>query len=222
MLMGPSPAKHPLIHEPILYITNLPASISDQSVADHCRASHVWFDELTIERESNEETVSGTIEFYQVEMAEKAHAILQSRPLSEINPPVHLILSPYPPENSLLDEPPRTTAILVQNLPHGYPESALYNLFRPLGAIDWVWIRTYSGHDTGVVEFWSEDDAYRASRELNGTEVEGQKISIRFPTSGFLTPQRSYSTHRRWSAIYDHPVDESSLTGPEEHYVCLS
>ncbi|KAG7100176.1 hypothetical protein E1B28_001955 [Marasmius oreades] len=196
---------HPYLREPLLYITNLPASISDEALAAHCRACQVRFDKLTIKREPDAQTVSGIMEFHHLRLAEKALATLQSRPLSGTFPPIHLFISSYSPENPPNPLPllPRPVVMLVENLPPGYSESKLYDLFRPYGAIDWVQTRTSFGLDTGVVEFWNEGDAARAVEELRGAYIEGWNITIRIPLPEFLTIHRPYSPYRPPSAVHN-------------------
>lgn len=111
--------------------------------------------------------------------AEKALATLQSRPVPGTNPPVVLVLSPYPsttPPTPL--PPPQASPRLVKHLPPGFTDSQLYDLFRPYGALASVRTQSPFGKDTGVVEFWREEDAQAAEEALHCADVEGQNIAV--------------------------------------------
>ncbi|KAJ3784088.1 hypothetical protein GGU10DRAFT_377077 [Lentinula aff. detonsa] len=152
---GPQP--HPYLHEPLLYITNLSANITDETLGMAFMTCAPFRPRIT--RDSASPMVSGTIEFKFLEKAEKALATLQSRPLPGV-PGVLLMLSPYPPTNPPTPlPPPSALPRLVKHLPIGFGDSALYGLFRPYGALASVRIPTHFGPDTGMIEFWNEDDA---------------------------------------------------------------
>lgn len=111
--------------------------------------------------------------------AEKALATLQSRPILDVQPPALLVLSPYPsttPPTPL--PPPSASPRLVKHLPSGYADSQLYDLFRPYGALASVRMQAGFGKDTGVVEFWREEDAREAEEAMHCADVEGQNIAV--------------------------------------------
>ncbi|KAG6328718.1 hypothetical protein ID866_10371 [Astraeus odoratus] len=111
--------------------------------------------------------------------AEKALATLQSRPIHGVQPPVFLVLSPYPPTNPPTPlPPPSALPRLVKHLPVGYSDGQLYDLFRPFGALASVRTQTGFGSDTGVVEFWREEDARVAEGAMHCFEVDGQNIAV--------------------------------------------
>ena len=112
-------------------------------------------------------------------IAEKALATLQGRPIPNIQPPVLLTLSPYPsttPPTPL--PPPSASPRLVKQLPSGYTDSQLYDLFRQFGALASVRTQAGFGSDTGVVEFWREDDARDAEEAMHCADVGGQNIAV--------------------------------------------
>ncbi|KAG5644699.1 hypothetical protein DXG03_007922 [Asterophora parasitica] len=172
---GPHP--HPYLHEPLLYISNLPPFVTDPNLA-------LAFMECgpfrpNIPRDGSNNILSGTIEFKFIEKAEKALATLQSRPLPGIQPPVPLVLSPYPPTNPPTPlPPPSALPRLVKHLPPGYTDFQLYDLFRPFGALASARTQTHFGADTGTVEFWNEDDARAAEEAMHCADVEGQNIAV--------------------------------------------
>lgn len=63
-------------------------------------------------------------------------------------------------------------------MPPGYTDSQLYDLFRQFGALASVRAQTQFGHDTGMVEFWNEEDARQAEEAMHCAEVEGQNIAV--------------------------------------------
>lgn len=111
--------------------------------------------------------------------AEKALATLQSRPIPNLIPPVHLVLSPYPPTNPPTPlPPPSALPRLVKHLPHGYTDSQLYDNFRPFGALASARTQTHFGPDTGMVEYWNEDEARRAEEAMHCADIDGQTIAV--------------------------------------------
>ena len=104
---------------------------------------------------------------------------MQSRPIPGVIPPVLLVLSPYPfttPPTPL--PPPTAQARLVKHLPPGFTDSQLYELFRPYGALHSVRAQSSYGQNTGVVEFWREEDAKIAEQLMHCAEIEGQNIAV--------------------------------------------
>lgn len=67
---------------------------------------------------------------------------------------------------------------IIKQLPPGYSDSQLYDLFRHFGSIESVHSQSNFGPDTGIVEFWYEEDAIRAEAEMHCVEVEGHNISV--------------------------------------------
>ncbi|KJA25500.1 hypothetical protein HYPSUDRAFT_134567 [Hypholoma sublateritium FD-334 SS-4] len=172
---GPRP--HPYLHEPLLYITNLPAFVADENLAlafVNCGPFRP-----KIQRDGVSHVLSGVIEFKFLEKAEKALAILQSRSIPELPTPIPLVLSPYPPTNPPTAlPPPSAQPRLVKQLPPDYTDSQLYDLFRPFGALSSVRAQTQLGPDIGIVEFWNEEDALLAEGALHCAEIEGQNIAV--------------------------------------------
>ncbi|KAF8221063.1 hypothetical protein L208DRAFT_1426715 [Tricholoma matsutake] len=172
---GPHP--HPYLHEPLLYISNIPPYVSDENLA-HAFVTCGPF-RPRIPRDGSNNLLSGTIEFKFLEKAEKALATLQSRPLPGLTPPVPLVLSPYPPTSPPTPlPPPSALPRLVKHLIPGFTDSQLYDLFRPFGALASARTQTHFGADTGIVEFWNEDDARAAEEALHCADVEGQNIAV--------------------------------------------
>lgn len=90
-----------------------------------------------------------------------------------------MVLSPYPPTNPPTPlPPPSATPRLVKHLPPGFTDSQLYDLFRPFGALASARTQAGFGNDTGVVEFWSEDEARTAEEAMHCADVEGQNIAV--------------------------------------------
>lgn len=171
------PHPHPYLHEPLLYISNIPHYVTDEQIASsfiNCGPFRP-----NIPRDEGNNTLSGTIEFKAIEKAEKALTTLQSRPLPGLNPPVLLVLSPYPPTNPLTSlPPPSALPRLVKHLPLGFTDSQLYDIFRPFGALASVRTQTPFGPDTGTVEFWDENDARAAESSMHCAEISGQNIAV--------------------------------------------
>ncbi|KAJ3726568.1 hypothetical protein FB446DRAFT_467958 [Lentinula raphanica] len=171
---GPQP--HPYLHEPLLYISNLPSTVTDESLGMAFMTCAPFRPKIA--RDNNGPMLSGTIEFKFLEKAEKALATLQSRPLPGV-PGAHLMLSPYPPTSPPTPlPPPSALPRLVKHLPINFGDSALFDLFRPFGALASVRIPTHFGVDTGMIEFWNEDDARCAEEAMHCADVEGQNIAV--------------------------------------------
>ena len=112
-------------------------------------------------------------------LAEKALATLQSRPIPGLQPPVPLVLSPYPPTIPPTPMPPPSAIPrLVKHLPPGFTDSQLYDIFRPYGALASARTQAGFGNDTGVVEFWREEDAVRAEEAMHCSDVDGSSIAV--------------------------------------------
>ncbi|KAF8814980.1 hypothetical protein BYT27DRAFT_7318170 [Phlegmacium glaucopus] len=172
---GPRP--HPYLHEPLLYITNIPPFVSDEMLALAFVSCGPF--RPKIQRDGSPNLLSGIIEFKFLEKAEKALAILQSRHIPELPTPVPLVLSPYPPTNPPTPlPPPSALPRLVKQLPLEYTDSQLYDLFRPFGALASARTQTQFGPDAGIIEFWNEEDAIQAEQAMHCAEVEGQNIAV--------------------------------------------
>ncbi|KAJ8508292.1 hypothetical protein ONZ45_g9420 [Pleurotus djamor] len=172
---GPHP--HPYLHEPLLYITNVPSYVTDDNIALAFATCGPF--RPKIPRDTSAQMLSGTVEFKFQEKAEKALATLQSRAIPGLQQHVPLVLSPYPPTNPPTPlPPPSAIPRLVKHLPPGYTDSQLYDLFRAFGALASARTQAQFGPDTGIVEFWNEDDAKQAEDALHCAEVDGQNIAV--------------------------------------------
>ncbi|KAF8636924.1 hypothetical protein AX17_003175 [Amanita inopinata Kibby_2008] len=183
----PGPHPHPYLRDPLLYITNLPHYVTDENIAMafiNCGPFRP-----KIPRDGPTTVLSGTIEFKFLEKAEKALATLQSRFIPGLTPPVSLVLSPYPPTVPPKQIPPPSAhPRLVKHLPPGFTDSQLYDLFRPFGALASARTQTHFGPDTGMIEFWHEEDGRRAEEAMHCAEIEGQNIAVQI-----YQPRRSAS-----------------------------
>ncbi|KAJ7247907.1 hypothetical protein B0H12DRAFT_1186702 [Mycena haematopus] len=183
---GPQP--HPILHEPLLYISNIPPYVTDENIALAFVTCGPF--RPKIPRDGTNNPLNGTIEFKFLEKAEKALATLQSRPLPGLVPPVPLALSPYPPTNPPTPlPPPSALPRLVKHLPSGYTDSELYDIFRPFGALASARTPTHFGGDTGMVEFWNEEDARQAEEQMHCADVQGQNIAVQV----YQPPRRTAS-----------------------------
>lgn len=128
--------------------------------------------------------------------AEKALAILQGRPMPGMTPPVIIRLSPYPPTEGTVLPSPTAAPRLVKQLPSDYTDSQLYDLFRPFGPLASVRVQAGFGIDTGIVEFWREEDAKAAEENLHCAEVEDRNIAVQV----YHPPRRLSSTGTEFNA----------------------
>ncbi|EMD35479.1 hypothetical protein CERSUDRAFT_116224 [Gelatoporia subvermispora B] len=176
--VGPAERQpHPYLHEPLIYITGLPQYVQDEQLAVAFQPCAPF--KPNIPRDGTDRPLSGTIQFKNMDSAERALATLQSRPILGVTPPVVLVLSPYPPTTPPTPlPPPSASPRLVKQLPLGYTDFQLYDLFRPFGALASVRTQAPFGRDTAVVEFWREDDARDAEEALHCAEVGGQNIVV--------------------------------------------
>ncbi|KAH9960693.1 hypothetical protein BC827DRAFT_1132795 [Russula dissimulans] len=171
------PQPHPYLHEPLLHISGLPHYVTDENLALAFTTCAPF--RPRIPRDGSTKLLSGTIEFKVLNDAERALATLHGRPIPNLHPPVLLILSPYPPTTPHTPLPPPSgSPRLVKHLPPAYIDSQLYDLFRPFGALASAHSQAGFGKDTGVIEFWREEDARRAEEALHCAEVEGQNIAV--------------------------------------------
>ncbi|OCH86497.1 hypothetical protein OBBRIDRAFT_761221 [Obba rivulosa] len=168
---------HPYLHEPLVHITGLPPYVQDEQLAVAFQPCAPF--KPNIPRDGSDQPLSGTIQFRTMDSAEKALATLQSRPIPGLTPPILLVLSPYPPTTPPTPlPPPSASPRLVKQLPLGYTDFQLYDLFRPFGALASVRTQAPFGRDTAVVEFWREEDARDAEEALHCAEVGGQNIVV--------------------------------------------
>ncbi|KAI0078354.1 hypothetical protein K474DRAFT_1594173 [Panus rudis PR-1116 ss-1] len=197
---GPQP--HPYLHDPLLYISGLPPYVKDEDLALAFQSCAPF--RPNIARDGSDKPLSGTIQFKFLEKGEslssfspeKALATLQSRPIPGLQPPVLLVLSPYPSTNPPTPlPPPSASPRLVKHLPPGYTDSQLYDLFRPFGALASVRTQAPFGKDTGVVEFWREEDARQAEEAMHCAEVDGQNIAVQI-----YQPKRAGATLSEFNA----------------------
>ncbi|KAI0729775.1 hypothetical protein C8Q72DRAFT_992455 [Fomitopsis betulina] len=214
--MGHQP--HPYLHEPLLYITGLPAFVKDEDLAlalQNCAPFRP-----NIPRDGSNNPLSGTIEFKYIEKAEKALATLQARPIQGVTPPTTLVLSPYPstsPPTPL--PPPSAQPRLVKHLPPGYTDSQLYDLFRPYGALASVRTQSPFGRDTGIVEYWREEDAREAEEAMHCADVEGQNIAVQVyqPRRGGAGPSEFNVTAPAFvptGSVFPYPTQYSPPRAP--------
>ncbi len=54
----------------------------------------------------------------------------------------------------------------------------MYDIFRPFGALASARTQAGFGSDSGIVEFWREDDARDAEEAMHCADVGGQNISV--------------------------------------------
>ncbi|KIL62740.1 hypothetical protein M378DRAFT_80802 [Amanita muscaria Koide BX008] len=173
----PASHPHPLLRDPLLYITNLPHHVTEENLAAAFTMCAPF--RPTILRDSTGVIVSATIEFKFIDKAEKAFAALQARLIPNLTPPVALVLSPYPPSIPPTPIPaPGAIPRLVKHLPAGYNDFQLYDLFRPFGTIASTRTQTQFGPDTGMIEFWHEEEARQAEVAMHCAEIEGQNIAV--------------------------------------------
>ncbi|KAH9003358.1 hypothetical protein EDB86DRAFT_2891642 [Lactarius hatsudake] len=171
------PQPHPYLHEPVLYISGLPRYVTDENLAIAFSTCAPF--RPRIARDDSNNPLSGTIEFKVLHKAETALATLQGRQIPGLSPPVVLVLSPYPPTTPPTPlPPPSASPRLVKHLPPNYTDPQLFDLFRPFGALASVRAQTSFGQDTGLVEFWREEDARRGEEALHCADIEGQNIAV--------------------------------------------
>ncbi|PFH50621.1 hypothetical protein AMATHDRAFT_144718 [Amanita thiersii Skay4041] len=168
---------HPYLTDPLVYITNIPHYVTDENIATALVSCAPLRPKIV--RDPSSTVFSGVIEFKFLEKAEKALATLQSRFVPNLTPPVPLVLSPFPPTIPPTPiPPPSAIPRLVKHLPSGYTDSQLYDLFRPYGALASARTPTHFGPDTGMIEFWHEEDARHAEEAMHCAEVDGQNIAV--------------------------------------------
>jgi len=169
---------HPYLREPILYVTNLGAHVSDSDLARAFETCVPFRPNFS--RDGSGRPLNGTIEFKELEKAEKALTTLHGRPIPFVTPPSQLYLTPFPPSNPPYVPPaPQAQARLVKHLPAQFSDSSLYDLFRPYGPMASARANQAGfGDGTGVVEFYIEEDARAAEAALHCAEVGDSNIAV--------------------------------------------
>ena len=112
--------------------------------------------------------------------AEKALTTLHGRSIPDVVPPTQLYLSAFSPSNPPYVPPaPQAQPRLVKHLPARFSDSSLYDLFRPYGPMASVRANQAGfGDETGVVEFYLEEDARAAEAALHCAEVGEANIAV--------------------------------------------
>ncbi|THH08058.1 hypothetical protein EW145_g2962 [Phellinidium pouzarii] len=170
------PQPHPYLQEPLLYISNLAQHVTDAELAQAFE-SCVPFRPRII-RDGSERSLMGTIEFKQLEKAEKALATLQGRSIAGLLSPSTIRLSPFPPDQATVLPSPFASPRVVKQLPPGFTDAQLYDLFRPFGPLASVRTQTLFGADTGILEYWREEDAKAAEENMHCAEVGDRNIAV--------------------------------------------
>ena len=172
--------------------------------------------------------------------AEKALATLQGRPVPGVTPTSLIQLSPFPPDQSTILPVPSAAPRIVKQLPSGYTDSDLYDLFRPFGPLASVRTQTLFGADSGILEYWREEDAKVAEENMHCAEVGDRNIAVQvyhprrvsggilgsefspsaptFIPSGSLKPVSPFQSPRRSSGPFIHgpgqQVQFAPMIGP--------
>jgi hypothetical protein len=221
---------HPYLHEPRIYLSNLPAWVSNEQLGLALQPCVPF--RPTIPRDGSGAPLSGCIDFKALHQglsprvcalsvacganahapAEKALATLHGRPLPEVHPPVLLALSPFAPGCAPPALPPAQAAPrLVKLLPPGFTSAQVFDLFRPHGPLAAVRMGGPGlAPDAAVVEFWREEDARGAADALHCADVEGYSIAIQLyqprRTSGLVSElHASAPTFVPISQVYQYP-----------------
>ena len=113
-------------------------------------------------------------------IAEKALATLNGSTIPGILPPVYINLSPISPSQHPPPLLPRPSAVprLVKQLPPGFTDAQLYEIFRPYGPIGSARMQGQNQNDSGVIEFWNAEDAKNAEEAMHCAEVDGYNIAV--------------------------------------------
>ncbi|KAG8832796.1 hypothetical protein FRC17_000619 [Serendipita sp. 399] len=170
---------HPFLHDPILYVSNLPSHITDEVIARTLEFCVPFRPRLVRDPVTGKAT--GSIEFRTKERAEKALATLDGRPMIHAFPQVVLHLDPNPPSSSPPPAWPAPSAAprIVSSLPPNFSDSKLFDTFRGFGAIASCRMHPELGPDIGIVTFWREEDAARAEEIMHMGEVDDYSISVK-------------------------------------------
>ena len=144
-------------------------------------------------------------------VAEKALTTLNGRAIPGILPPVYLNLSPTSPSQPPPPHRPSATPRLVKQLPPGFTDAQLYEIFRPYSPIRSAHMQVQNQNDSGVIEFWNEDNAEVSEEDMHCAEVDGYHIAIQVYHSPLVNPHTpSMKQHSRahtnilldWSSSY--------------------
>lgn len=170
---------HPYLTEPILYVSNLPAHITDEVIARTLEFCVPFRPRLV--RDPASGTASGSIEFRTIERAEKALATLDGRQMAQAYPPVILNLDPTPQSTSSTHNwpPPAASPRIISNLPPAFSDSRLFDTFRVFGAIASCRMNADMGPDVGIITFWREEDAARMEEGMHMGDIDDYTISIK-------------------------------------------
>lgn len=103
---------------------------------------------------------------------------MQGRQVPGVIPPALIRLSPFPPDQANVLPQPSAAPRIVKQLPSGFTDSELYDLFRPFGPLASVRTQTLIGPDTGILEYWREEDAKVAEENMHCAEVGDQNIAV--------------------------------------------
>ncbi|KZT62448.1 hypothetical protein CALCODRAFT_505513 [Calocera cornea HHB12733] len=179
---------HPLLQQPILYIAGLPPTFTEADlppVFEFCTPYRP--------RLNKDGSGTGSIEFKSLLVAEKALVTLSARPLATLPPQTILTLSPFPlnylPQPGSLPTP-TAVARLVKHLPPDLGDVDLFELFRPYGPLVSVRRHTAFGRDTGLVEYWREEDAQRGEQAVHCADVGGYTVAVQPYNPRRAGPQR--------------------------------
>jgi polyadenylate-binding protein len=113
-------------------------------------------------------------------VAEKALATLDGRPMVHAFPQVVLHLHPEPPTSPPSNWPaPSAATRVVSSLPPSFTDSKLFDTFRGFGAIASCRMQPDMGPDVGTVTFWREEDATRAEEVMHMSDVDDYTISVK-------------------------------------------
>lgn len=90
--------------------------------------------------------------------------------------------------------PPSAAPRIIKHLPPEMRETSLYDIFRMYGALATVRTTVHGSLDTGIVEFWDEEDARRAEDAMHCSEIDGQMISVQIYQTNRRTPSGGVGT----------------------------
>ncbi|PWN23199.1 hypothetical protein BCV69DRAFT_280810 [Microstroma glucosiphilum] len=183
----PDTSCHPHLLSPRLHLSDHPPEIPDSALANGPLKPFRPI-KICIQRDSTDALdgggTSGTIEFQNFHSAEKALATISTISLS-INPP------------GAYQVPSSATPVWVRNLPIDVDEGYLFDLFRPFGPLQSVRCIKLGPRDdvlgTAKLYYFREESARLAKSIMDGTEVEGQTISV---TAGPTAPATQQETTR--------------------------
>ena len=142
-------------------------------------------------------TLTNVLHIYRPQyVAEKALATLNGHAIKGILPPIYLNLSPTSPSQPQPLRCPSVTPCLVRQLPPGFTDVQLYEIFRPYSSIGSAHMQVQNQNESGVIEFWNEDNAKVAEEVMHCAEVDGYNIAVQVchpPPVNLHTPWRARS-----------------------------